>query len=229
MKIRALLTAAALTAAMPALAQAPQAAPSAQEEGGKGKGKGATGEHAQGKGKEAGEQAEKGQGAPAAPAPATPAPEKKAPPKGEMAKAMVKDAQGKDVGEITFEQTAKGVVVKGTLSNLPAGQHAFHIHETGKCEAPDFKTAGGHFNPTKKAHGIMSPKGKHEGDLPNLYVGQDGRVQFDTFAQNGLKLKQLFDKDGSAVMVHTKEDDYFTDPTGDAGGRIACGVVEKAE
>jgi Cu-Zn family superoxide dismutase len=207
MKIRALLTAAALTAAAPALAQAPQAAPPAAQAPGQDK---------------------PATGAPATPAPA-PAPEKKAPPKGEMAKAMVKDAQGKDVGEITFEQTAKGVVVKGTLSNLPPGQHAFHIHETGKCDAPDFKTAGGHFNPTKKAHGIMSPKGKHEGDLPNLYVGQDGRTQFDTFAQNGLKLKQLFDKDGSAVMVHTKEDDYFTDPTGDAGGRIACGVVEKAQ
>ncbi|MCY1020566.1 superoxide dismutase family protein [Pyxidicoccus sp. MSG2] len=207
MKIRALLTAAALTAAMPAMAQAPQAAPPAAQAPGQDK---------------------PATGAPAAPAPAA-APEKKAPPKGEMAKAMVKDAQGKDVGEITFEQTAKGVVVKGTLSNLPPGQHAFHIHETGKCDAPDFKTAGGHFNPTKKAHGIMSPKGKHEGDLPNLYVGQDGSVKFDTFAQNGLKLKQLFDKDGSAVMVHTKEDDYFTDPTGDAGGRIACGVVEKAQ
>lgn len=223
MKIRALLTVAALTAAAPALAQAPQAAPPAAE----GKGKSTAGEHAQGHGKGQGKEAGDAgtQGAPAAGA----TPEKKAPPKGEMAKAMVKDAQGKDVGEITFEQTAKGVVVKGTLSNLPPGEHAFHIHETGKCDAPDFKTAGGHFNPTKKAHGIMSPKGKHEGDLPNLYVGQDGTVKFDTFAQNGLTVKQLFDKDGSAVMVHAKQDDYFTDPTGDAGGRIACGVVEKAQ
>ncbi|QSQ27943.1 superoxide dismutase family protein [Pyxidicoccus parkwayensis] len=142
---------------------------------------------------------------------------------------MVKDAQGKDVGEVTLEQTAQGVVVKGTLSNLPPGEHAFHIHETGKCEAPDFKTAGGHFNPTKKAHGMMSPKGKHQGDLPNLYVDQTGTVKFDTFSQNGLTVKALFDKDGSAVVVHAKEDDYFTDPTGDAGGRIACGVVEKAQ
>jgi Cu-Zn family superoxide dismutase len=192
MKIRALLTTATLIAAVPALAQAPQAPP-------------------------------------ANAAPATEAPAKKAPPKGETAKSMVKDAQGKDVGEITFEQTAQGVLVRGTLSNLPPGQHAFHIHETGKCEAPDFKTAGGHFNPQKKAHGILSPKGKHHGDLPNLYVGQDGRVQFDTFAQQGLTLKSMFDKDGSSVMVHTKEDDYHTDPTGDAGGRIACGVVEKSQ
>ncbi len=207
MKIRALLTTATLIAAVPALAQAPQA---------QGQGAKAQGAPAQGT-------------PPANAAPATEAPAKKAPPKGETAKSMVKDAQGKDVGEITFEQTAQGVLVRGTLSNLPPGQHAFHIHETGKCEAPDFKTAGGHFNPQKKAHGILSPKGKHHGDLPNLYVGQDGRVQFDTFAQQGLTLKSLFDKDGSSVMVHTKEDDYHTDPTGDAGGRIACGVVEKSQ
>lgn len=212
MKIRSLLTAAALTTAAPALAQAPQAAPQAQEK--------AKGEKAQGQGTPA-------RGAPAAGASA--APEKKAPPKGEMARALVKDSQGKDVGEITFEQTPQGVLVKGTLSNLPPGQHAFHIHETGKCDAPDFKTAGGHFNPQKKAHGILSPKGRHHGDLPNLYVGQDGRVQFDTFAQQGLTVKSLFDKDGSSVMVHVKEDDYHTDPTGDAGGRIACGVVEKPQ
>ncbi|AGC47748.1 superoxide dismutase, Cu-Zn [Myxococcus stipitatus DSM 14675] len=163
--------------------------------------------------------------APAATPPA--APPKVAPAKGESARALVKDAQGKDVGEVIFEQTKHGVLIKGQLENLPAGQHAFHIHETGKCEAPDFKTAGGHFNPTKKAHGILSPKGKHVGDLPNLYVDKDGKVTFDTFSQNGLTVKSLFDKDGSAVVIHVKEDDYHSDPTGDAGGRIACGVVEK--
>lgn len=222
MKIRALLTAAALTAAAPALAQAPQAQPPGQAK----KEQAAQGAGAQGQGQ--GTPAAGAQGTPAGGTQAAPGQMKKAAPKGESARAMVKDAQGKDVGEITFEQTAQGILVKGTLSNLPPGQHAFHIHETGKCEAPEFKTAGAHFNPNKKAHGIMSPKGHHAGDLPNLYVGQDGRVQFDTFARSDLKLKSLFDKDGSAVVVHTKEDDYHTDPTGDAGGRIACGVVEKA-
>ncbi|MBN8465760.1 superoxide dismutase family protein [Corallococcus exiguus] len=162
----------------------------------------------------------------------TPAPAdagaKIAPKKGETVKATLKDAQGKDVGEVTMEQAPKGVLVRGTLMNLPAGEHAFHIHETGKCEAPEFKTAGGHFNPTKKQHGALSPKGQHAGDLPNLYVAQDGKVQFDVFLAD-LKVKSLLDKDGSAVMVHAKLDDYHTDPTGDAGGRIACGVVEKAE
>ncbi|RYZ37761.1 MAG: superoxide dismutase family protein [Myxococcaceae bacterium] len=166
-------------------------------------------------------------GTPAAMAPATTdAGTKPAPKPGEMVKATLKDAQGKDVGTVTFEQALTGVLVKGTLMNLPAGEHAIHIHETGKCEAPEFKTAGGHFNPSKKQHGVLSPKGKHEGDLPNLYVPADGKVQFDTFAP-GLKVKSMFDKDGSAVVVHAKLDDYHTDPTGDAGGRIACGVAEK--
>ncbi|WP_338864093.1 superoxide dismutase family protein [Myxococcus stipitatus] len=164
--------------------------------------------------------------APAATPPA-PAQAKSAPAKGESAKALVKDAQGKEVGEVIFEQTKHGVLIKGQFRDLPPGQHAFHIHETGKCDAPDFKTAGAHFNPTKKAHGILSPKGKHVGDLPNLYADKDGKVTFDTFSQNGLTVKSLFDKDGSAVVVHVKEDDYHSDPTGDAGGRIACGVVEK--
>ncbi|MBJ6759464.1 superoxide dismutase family protein [Myxococcaceae bacterium JPH2] len=166
---------------------------------------------------------------PAAPAPAK-APEKKdtpAPAKGESAKASLKDAQGKDVGEVTLEQTPHGVLVKGSLKNLPEGEHAIHIHEVGKCDAPDFKTAGGHFNPEKKAHGILSPNGKHEGDLPNLHVGADGKVSFDFFANQGLTVASLFDADGSAFVVHAKQDDYHTDPAGDAGGRIACGVVAK--
>lgn len=183
MKIRALLTAAALTAALPALAQEDAGTP--------------------------------------------PPADKKTPPKGQTAKAQVKDSEGKDVGEITLEQTKQGLLIKGKLSNLPPGQHAFHIHEVGKCEAPAFTTAGGHFNPSKKAHGLLAPKGKHHGDLPNLYVASDGTVQFDIFSQNGLTVKSLFDKDGSAVVIHANEDDYHTDPTGDAGGRIACGVVEK--
>ena len=196
MKLHAVMTAAALAFAAPALAQAPQAAPPAQ-------------------------------GA----APATPAQDKGAakgaePKKGEMARAMLKDPSGKEMGEVTLQQTPGGILVRGNLSGVPAGEHAIHIHETGKCEGPDFKTAGGHFNPGKKQHGLMSPKGKHAGDLPNLFVGQDGNLQFEHFANNGLKLKSLMDKDGSAVVVHAQADDHKTDPAGDAGGRIACGTVE---
>lgn len=159
------------------------------------------------------------------------APAKPAPAEGaktsETAKASLQDAKGQPVGEVTFEQTPHGVLIKGSFSNLPAGSHAIHIHEAGKCEGPEFKTAGGHFNPNKKAHGIMAAGGKHEGDLPNLFVGQDGKVQFELFANQSLSLKSMLDTDGAAVVVHAKADDHKTDPAGDAGGRIACGVVSQ--
>jgi Cu-Zn family superoxide dismutase len=190
MKLHALLTAASLAFAAAALAQAPQAAPPAQN---------------------------------ATPAAADKGAEAK---KGDTARATLKDPNGQTLGEVTLQQTPGGVLVRGTVNGVPAGEHAIHIHETGKCEGPDFKTAGGHFNPGKKQHGLMSPKGKHAGDMPNLYVGQDGKLQFEHFANNGLKLKSLMDKDGSAIVVHAKADDHKTDPAGDAGGRIACGVVE---
>jgi Cu-Zn family superoxide dismutase len=196
MKLHAVMTAAALSFAAPALAQAPQAAPPTQNA--------ASGTPAQGK--------DAGKGAEAK--------------KGDMARATLKDANGQTLGEVTLQQTPGGILVRGNLSGVPAGEHAIHIHETGKCEGPDFKTAGGHFNPGKKQHGLMSPKGKHAGDLPNLFVGQDGKLQFEHFANNGLTLKSLMDKDGSAVVVHAKADDHKTDPAGDAGGRIGCGPVE---
>jgi len=191
MKTQALLIAATLAFAAPALAQSPKATPPA-----------------------AAKKDEK---------PATPQDSKPA----ETAKASLQDAKGQQVGEVTFEQTPHGLLVRGSLSNLPAGTHAIHIHEAGKCEGPEFKTAGGHLNPNKKAHGMMSAGGKHEGDLPNLYAAQDGKVQFEFFADQGLTVKSLMDTDGSAVVVHAKADDHKTDPAGDAGGRIACGVVSK--
>lgn len=153
-----------------------------------------------------------------------PAPEAKP---GETAKAALKDAKGQSLGDVMLEQTPHGVLIKGTLSNLPAGAHAIHIHETGKCDAPDFKTAGGHFNPTKKTHGMMSPGGKHEGDLPNITVTADGKAQFEFFANEGLTVQSLMDADGSAIVVHAQGDDYKTDPAGNAGGRVGCGVVTK--
>jgi Cu-Zn family superoxide dismutase len=134
------------------------------------------------------------------------------------------DAKGASLGQVTLTEAPHGILVKGSLANLPPGEHAIHIHETGKCEAP-FKTAGGHLNPDKKKHGILASEGQHEGDLPNLYVGADGKAQFDFFA-HGLKLKDLQDADGAAVVVHATADDYKTDPAGNAGDRIACGIVQ---
>jgi Cu-Zn family superoxide dismutase len=146
---------------------------------------------------------------------------------GATARADVKDQKGQSLGEVTLTETPHGILLKGSLSNIPAGEHAIHIHETGKCEAP-FKTAGGHLNPAKKKHGILAAEGKHEGDLPNLHVPADGKVQFDFFA-HGLKLKDVEDQDGAAVVVHAGVDDYQSDPAGNAGDRIACGIVTKQQ
>jgi Cu-Zn family superoxide dismutase len=142
---------------------------------------------------------------------------------GPSIRSELKNERGQSVGSVTLTETPHGILVKGTLSNLPPGEHAIHIHETGKCEAP-FKTAGGHLNPDKKKHGILAAEGKHEGDLPNINVCADGKAQFDFFA-HGLRMKDLQDADGSAVVVHATKDDYQTDPAGNAGDRIACGLV----
>ena len=148
----------------------------------------------------------------------------------ETAKAELKDAMGKTVGQATLTESAHGVLVHVTLSGAPEGAHAFHIHATGKCEAPSFMTAGGHFNPAMKQHGIQNPMGMHAGDLPNVQVPAGGALTFDVFATD-VTLKSgsnsLMDADASAVMLHQGLDDYKGDPAGNAGARIACGVVTR--
>ena len=125
---------------------------------------------------------------------------------------------------------AGGVRIKLNASQLPAGTHALHIHAVGKCDPPDFKTAGPHFNPTGKKHGRENPEGAHAGDLPNFEVGNDGRAKVSLFA-NHVTLddgpNSLFHPEGTALVIHEKPDDYITDPTGNAGARIACGVIQK--
>lgn len=153
------------------------------------------------------------------------------PPRGETARALIKGLDGKTRGSAWLEDTAHGVVISATLEGLPAGSHAFHIHETGKCEPP-FKSAGGHFNPAGHKHGFRNPDGLHAGDLPNVEIGDSGKVRFQVFAA-GVTLKagdrnSLLDADGAALVVHAKEDDLATDPTGSAGDRIACGVIERS-
>jgi Cu-Zn family superoxide dismutase len=143
------------------------------------------------------------------------------------ATAAMKNAEGNSVGTVAFEQGAQGTMVHARLTDLEPGTHAFHVHETGKCEAPDFKSAGDHYNPTHKAHGVFAEDGYHAGDLPNIHVSDSGTLEIEFFSEQ-LKLDDdVFDTDGSSIVIHTGTDDYRTDPAGDAGERVACGVIEK--
>jgi len=147
----------------------------------------------------------------------------------QSAKATLKDKDSKDVGSATLSQTPAGVLIALSVKGLPAGEHAFHIHGVGKCEPP-FTSAGGHFNPEKKKHGMMAPDGPHAGDMPNLHIPAGGELVVEVL--NGAvtlekgKPNSLFGPEGTALIIHAGKDDYKTDPTGEAGGRIACGLVE---
>ena len=147
-----------------------------------------------------------------------------------QAHADLQDANGKSIGTATLSEQKGGVKVKLDVSGLPPGQHGFHIHETGACTPPDFKSAGGHFNPFKKHHGQENPAGKHAGDFPNLEVKEDGTAQATVIA-TGATLKKgpasLLKAGGTAIVIHADPDDYKSDPAGNAGNRVACGVIVK--
>lgn len=137
--------------------------------------------------------------------------------------AMLRTADGADVGRATATEVGGGLRVTVDVTGMPAGTHGVHVHTVGKCDAPDFASAGGHWNPTSTKHGSMNPQGPHTGDLPNLIVGANGRGTIGMVLP-GATMAGLLDTDGSAFVVHANPDDLMTDPSGNSGGRVACGV-----
>jgi Cu-Zn family superoxide dismutase len=146
------------------------------------------------------------------------------------AHADIVDAQGKKVGTAAFRASASGVRIDVNVSGFPPGTHGIHIHSVGKCEGPAFTSAGPHHNPTSKKHGNDNPEGPHAGDLLNLEVNADGLGKASVLDQHvtlGEGQSSLFHEGGTSLVIHANADDYKTDPAGNSGARIACGVIEK--
>ena len=147
------------------------------------------------------------------------------------ARAELRDLDGRVVGTATLTQGAHGLVVDLALTGIAAGAHAMHVHDVGRCEPP-FTSAGGHYNPLLRAHGVKAPNGVHAGDLPNVHVTAGGTTRAEVFTrelQLGAGAGTVFDRDGSSLMIHSAADDYASDPAGNAGTRIACGVIVRAD
>jgi Cu-Zn family superoxide dismutase len=162
------------------------------------------------------------------PSPQSPAPASDALPATMIAAtATLHDLAGARVGTVTFTDSYTGVIVSGNLTALGLGAHGIHIHAVGQCVAP-FATAGGHFNPEQRQHGFLNPKGSHLGDMPNIDTPAAGNLRFE-FLLPGVTLtgnNKLLDADGAAIVIHSSRDDYTSDPSGNSGGRIACGVIQ---
>jgi superoxide dismutase, Cu-Zn family len=146
----------------------------------------------------------------------------------QTAKASLKDQKGAEVGTVDLTQTPAGVMLRLSLKGVPAGERAFHIHAVGKCEAP-FASAGGHFNPAGHKHGLLVGPG-HAGDMPNLHVPASGTLEVEILnaavtLEKG-KPNSLFQDGGTSIVIHAGKDDYKSDPAGNAGDRIACGIIQ---
>ena len=144
----------------------------------------------------------------------------------DTATAVLKNPDGEEVGTVTLKAVPSGVLLDADFTALPEGTHAFHIHGTGKCEPPSFKSAGGHFNPEEDEHGLENPAGPHAGDMPNIHVPENGKLHIEVLNQM-VSLPGLLTGEGTAIVLHEMGDDYVSDPAGDAGPRIACGVITK--
>jgi Cu-Zn family superoxide dismutase len=145
-------------------------------------------------------------------------------------KVNLSDAQGKSVGTAELSPSPKGVSIRLNLMNLPPGDHGIHVHAAAKCEGPAFTTAGGHLNPDMKHHGLQNPDGPHAGDMPNFTVAADGTAKATVVAPGvtmGDDSHSVFTGGGTALVIHANADDMKTDPAGNAGARIACGVISK--
>ncbi len=151
-------------------------------------------------------------------------------PLGASATAELRDAGHRVVGQATLTEVGGGVRVVLEVTGLRPGAKGVHLHAAGKCEPPAFASAGDHFNPKGQPHGLLNPAGPHGGDLPNITIDAHGKGRLETFTERvtlGPGPTSLFDDDGTALIVHAAPDDFRTDPSGNSGPRIACGIVEK--
>jgi Cu-Zn family superoxide dismutase len=144
-------------------------------------------------------------------------------PQGGAPMALVNSA-GQSIGSVRAWQTAGGVTFRITASGLPHGVHGIHVHAVGRCDPPDFASAGSHWNPAGRKHGFSNPAGHHAGDLPNVEVAANG-VLAATVVLPDASMATLLDADGAAIVIHAAADDYMTDPSGNSGARIACAVI----
>jgi len=143
---------------------------------------------------------------------------------------QLQNGQGQSVGTATLVQVTNGVRVKLNLHDLTPGEHAVHVHQTATCEGPDFKSAGPHFNPDTKHHGLQNPEGPHAGDIPNFTVDANGKSNATVIAPNVTLTDgphSVYTGGGTALVIHAKADDNKTDPAGNSGDRIACGVIKQ--